>query len=971
MRFEGVTEDDLKRALSSILAARSIESSALLQLEVVTARVGQARVEAREREYALAEVLVRLARAELLRFRGNAADADAAPRFEGDPRAAIAFDFQCGSVEQEAWSCLYYRYLAAIPLPVQDIAAVVQPGSPHGRRLVSRRLARGYALLHRALRKMEQQSLADRAEGTSAPGSDPAAQDLKSAPPPSRPHTASRLPNPLGSFVGREAQLSALREHLRNARLVTLVGPGGVGKTRLSLHVAAEQARTLGDAAAFVDLTSITDGARLPREIAKAIGIRSAKPGQETDVAIEVFLDRPWLLLLDNCEHLVEDVARVARTLLEAAPSLRILATSREALAIPGEQVAPIPPLSLPAAAPDSPSEPSSSSHRDASESEAVRLFVERARSAQPTFALDADNLPAVVTICRRLDGLPLAIELAASRVRLLTPAEIARRLDRLFLAGGVLPRATDQRQQTLWGAIEWSHELLSEPERAAFRRLAVFPGRFGFDAAQAVIVSHEDPPELAESSEEILDQLVSKSLLRAVPEGGRTRLRMLETIRAYASTQLEAAGETEATRDHLLAWCAALLREAGPKLLGAEQLPWLDRIDKSFETLSAAVEHALRRGGEQRQAAARIVCDLDMYGLYRGRGVEMSAWLEALLADPKAYEPRRLARLELAATVVAIADKRSADAQRHAEAALAAYLELGDEKGENRARYLLATALNHQSLDDEATREAERALDAFRAQGDLRMVGRSLGLLSGILADKQDLEASLAMIDESIEILQRHGNPHDHAIGVHNRATILHYTNRTEEACRQMEENRDRYARIGSLPGVALSDANLGVTYEDLGRYADAREAYARAEGYYRDQGNVCMRAIVKANMVTLARLEGQEADLLPLAMESLRLAARCGTDRVRVLALAVTSRCALDDGRPRLAIRLRAATRRLITRLGPALADKDFVEEQLPTNDALDGLLDAAELQRLEEEADATALDALIEHLAAGNAP
>ncbi len=968
MLLEGVTEEGLKRALSSILAARSIESSALLQLDVVTARVGQARAEARERELALAEVLVRIARAELVRFRSSSAASGEAPEIDGDPRSGIAFDFQCSSIEQESWSCLYYRYLAATPLPVQDIAAVVQPGSPHGRRLVSRRLARGYALLLRALGAMEQRSQAERAGGTDAHGELAPPREARGA-------GAPRLPNPLGRFVGRETQLAYLREHLGRARLVTLVGPGGVGKTRLALRLGAEHASTPTEAVAFVDLAALSESERLPRAIASAIGIRSAPSGREIEVIIEVLDDRPWLLLLDNCEHLVEPAARIARTLLEAVPSLCILATSREALRVPGEQVAPIPPLDLPVSAADD----------EASRSEAVRLFADRARASQPTFVVDEANLPSVVAICRRLDGLPLAIELAASRVRTLAPPELARRLDLLLPSGGAPPRATEARQQTLWAAIGWSYDLLSEEERRAFRRLAVFPGSFGLDAARAVLASPAEvgadggadggrdvggdvSRDVEADVDEVLEQLVAKSMVRTAALDDGTQLRMLETIRAFAHHHLLATGEMDGARDALLGWCAVLVDEAEPHLSGTEQVPWLNRIDREMDTIAAAVEHALRGNGAARETAARIVAGLDMFGLYRGHGLELAGWLDRLLADPADFDARLRARLAMAAAVVAIADKRSTDAQRHAEAALAGYDSLGDASRVSHIRYLLGTALHHRSRNDEATRELELALEGFRAQGDRRMVGRCLGLLSGIELDRHRIDESMALIDESIAILRQHGNPHDQPIGALNRAMTLRYAGRLAEACTQLEESRALYTSIGSAPGVALSDANLGVAYEDLGRIAEARPAYARAERYYRDQGNVCMRALVQTNLVVLARLEGRERELLPEALKSLRLACRCGTDRVRLMALAVCSRCAFDGGRPRLAFQLLAAVRRLFEQVGTQVTDRDFIEELLPTDAALEDVLQGPDARRLAEAAHAADLDTLIDRLAEG---
>ncbi|HXB87158.1 ATP-binding protein, partial [Mycobacterium sp.] len=376
---------------------------------------------------------------------------------------------------------------------------------------------------------------------------------------------SQRLPVQLTSFVGRKEQLVQVRELLSENRLVTLTGAGGVGKTRLAVQVAATMAPEFGDGVWYVDLAPITDPELVPVTVARALGLPD-QPGRSTMESLLRFVrDRQLLVVLDNCEHLLDASAELVVAVLSGAARLTVLATSREAIGVAGEVSWRVPSLPL--------------------TGQAIDLFTDRARRARPDFTLTDDNAAAVTEICRRLDGLPLAIELAAARVRALSLAEILESLHDRFrlLTGGA--RTAVRRQQTLRASVDWSHALLTEPERVLFRRLAVFLGGFDLDAAQTVAGAGDV------QRYQVLDQLtllVDKSLVGADDSGGRTRYRLLETVRQYALEKLGESGEADAVRarhrDHYTALAAVLDAPAGRDY---EQR--LEQADTEIDNLRAA----------------------------------------------------------------------------------------------------------------------------------------------------------------------------------------------------------------------------------------------------------------------------------------------------------------------------------------------------------------------------------------------
>ncbi|WP_369138977.1 BTAD domain-containing putative transcriptional regulator [Modestobacter versicolor] len=444
---------------------------------------------------------------------------------------------------------------------------------------------------------------------------------------PGAPRAGGALRSPLTSFRGRDDELDAVAALLDSGRLVTLLGPGGAGKTRLALEAAHRRRADVPDGVWWVELAPVADARLLPAAVLSAVGQREGTSLERVPTLVEAgarlqetFADRRALLVLDNCEHLVGAVARFADDLLASCPGLQVLTTSREPLGVPGEVVLPVGPLAVPDAA-----------DADAAAAPVVRLFADRAVAVRPDFAVTPATLPAVLEVCRRLDGMPLALELAAARLRTLGVAQIAARLDDRFslLTGG--SRVALPRHQTLRAVVEWSWDALDAREQAVARRLSVFTGGAALDAAEQVCA---DPLEAVGDVLDAITGLVEKSMLLAVDDGsGGVRYRMLETIRAYAAEQLDAAGERAAVEAAQAAWCLRLVDELDPQLRRADQLAALRRLDAEQDGLLAVLQRAVAAGDGD--VAVHLGARMSWYWLLTGRQLAAGRWLREAVAVP------------------------------------------------------------------------------------------------------------------------------------------------------------------------------------------------------------------------------------------------------------------------------------------------------------------------------------------------
>jgi predicted ATPase/DNA-binding CsgD family transcriptional regulator/DNA-binding XRE family transcriptional regulator len=551
----------------------------------------------------------------------------------------------------------------------------------------------------------------------------------------------SNLPLPPTPLIGREREAAALGDLLGQdgVRLVTLTGVGGAGKTRLALHVAADLHGRGGRFPAgvwLVELAPVADPALVPHAVAAALAVRDAPGAALLDGLVAALRPRALLLVLDNCEHVLAACAALAERLLAGCPGVRILATSREPLQIAGERQRPVPPL----AAPD-PGRPAAVD--DLARYPAVRLFVARAQAVVPGFVLTPENAAAAAQVCARLDGIPLALELAAARVGVLAVAQVAARLDdclRLLTGGS---RAGPTRQQTLRGTLDWSHDLLAEPERVLFRRLAVFAGGFDLEAAEAVC---------ADDALEALTHLVHRSLVVADAGAGAggdaaARYRLLEPVRQYARQRLAASGEEAAVHARHRDWCLALAEAAAPALGGREQLAWLARLDAELDNL----RQALAWCGEHDPAAGlRLAGLLAPFWRVRSYYDEGSRWLAALLDRAPGGGAARAAAL-LGAAALTLSQWDLAGTRTRLEEALALSRALGDAG-------LIAAALRgfgnlHIFTGDLASARAvlDEGLARARTAGDRRGLADHLLLLGVVAYDGDELLEARSLLEESL----------------------------------------------------------------------------------------------------------------------------------------------------------------------------------------------------------------------------
>ncbi|MFF9281055.1 BTAD domain-containing putative transcriptional regulator [Streptomyces griseosporeus] len=632
-----------------------------------------------------------------------------------------------------------------------------------------------------------------------------------------------RLPAQLTRFVGREAELARIGRALDASRMVTLTGPGGVGKTRL----AVEAARAAGEVC-FVELAPLTDPAGIPRAVLTALGVREGfrtPVGDTTDRLLAALEGRPLLLVLDNCEHVVDEAARLSALLLAACPGVRVLATSRESLGITGEVLVAVPPL-----------EPEPS----------LALFLDRARAVRPGF----DGHARVPDICRALDGLPLAIELAAARLRTLTPDELADRLDDRFRLLSRGDRSKAPRHRTLRAVVEWSWELLDPEERELAARLTVFSGGAGLDAVEAVCG--------VPYPEDVLASLVEKSFVE-VSEG---RYRMLETIRAYAAGRLADGEELRAAH---AAYFLELAERAEPCLRGAEQLPWLERLSAEQGNLDAALRHLTRTDppGALRLGAA-LTWFLRLRGLHGARLTQARALLAAVGEEP----PEGLAEeyaLCLMNAVSAAGDDPADDERVARVAALMESFEgplrypftvvlwsltggplltAVDEQVRAQLGHapwglaLLDLGLAYQALFAGRAGDSEeaftRALNGFRTTGDRWGMANCLDPLGGFALWRGDHDRALRLLDEGLEYVRALDAPEETADLLRTRATVLLSRGAAEEAAAHFTRSARLARDAGATDKVAGAWRGLG----DVARLAGDT---ARARGHYESALEVC----------------------------------------------------------------------------------------------------------------------------------
>ena len=649
-------------------------------------------------------------------------------------------------------------------------------------------------------------------------------------PPPSALQTPpTNLPQQTTSFVGREDDLGELRRLLERTRLLTIVGTGGLGKTRLSLQVAAGVLDDFADGAWLVELAPLADPRLVPQAVASVLGVKEEPGRSMADALARYCAERKLLLILDNCEHVLAACAELARHLLQAAPGLKILASSRERLNIGGETTYTLAPLAVPdAAAP--------STLETLMRSEAVQLFVERAVAAQPSFRLTAQNAARVVEICSRLDGIPLAIELAAARIRAVPMDVIAARLDDRFRLLSSGDRAALPRQQTLRALIDWSYDLLSEAERTLFRRLCVFAGGFTLEAAETV--TPDDRFEAADVLD-LLAHLVEKSLV--VLDATGERYHMLETVRQYAAARLEAAGEAAATRDRHLRYYVALVEAAVPQFFGPEQGRSLAAIDDERENILAA--HAWCAHAEDGVERGLRLVAIKFYWINRGLpGLGFRLGAEAL-ARTRAGERTLLRCHALADTgVLACYMGRYAEGRAYLEESLAIARALPNTRRIAGALQPLALACLGQGDVAAARGHLEEALALARKEGDWHQLAAALNAMAQLHRSQNELHAAVPLYEQVLALAREAGDRETAAIGLLNLAMATTGERPDDRVAAMLLEALDIAREIGSKPvaqSVLEVSAGLAASRGDWPRAArlfGVAEGRAARTGLHRD---------------------------------------------------------------------------------------------------------------------------------------
>ena len=664
-----------------------------------------------------------------------------------------------------------------------------------------------------------------------------AAGRLLQRPPDSSPASSDarrhNVPAPRTSFVGRERETVEVKRTLAMTRLLTLTGAGGSGKTRLALEVARDLVSAYPDGVWLVELAPLFEPALVAQEVAGALGVQG-RPGQAlTDTLVEALGDKEMLLVVDNCEHLVEAAAQLVDTLLDSCPRLKVLATGREPLGIPGEILWPVPPLSLPGTA------GGGSNGRFTTEDpmryEAVRLFVDRARLRLPDFRLTRENTGATVRVCRKLEGIPLAIELATARMGALAVEQVAQRLDVSLDVLKGASRTAETRQQTLRATLDWSHDLLSETEQALFRRLSVFAGGWSLEAAEAVcsggVIEHGDVLDL-------LGGLVDKSLVVAgARAGGAVRYRMLEPTRQYAGEKLKESGEAAETHDRHAAFFLAVAEEAEPELTGPQQGHWVERLESEHDNLREALSWFLRQG--EAELGLRFGGALWRLWLARGYLDEGIRWLERVLAGSgPAASPARLKVLE----GIGWLTQAQGDSGR-AEATYEELLELSrelDDKGN------IATALNslgtvaaYQGEHEQARALLEENLQVLRRledEGDPAAPLKRFHALNllGLLALDQDGDYArgAALWEESLALAREIGDAYRVGMMLSNLGYVALLQGDPEKAMSLSEEVLAFAHELGGAGVEIVPEAlvNLGLAAKGQGEHERARASFEEA---------------------------------------------------------------------------------------------------------------------------------------------
>ena len=626
----------------------------------------------------------------------------------------------------------------------------------------------------------------------------------------------NNLPTQLTSFIGRERELAEAKQKIEGARLLTLIGPGGTGKTRLSLQLATDLLSSFRDGVWFIELAPLAEPSLVLQAVGTVFSVRE-QPGMPLEgLVLNYMRDKHLLLILDNCEHLIETCAQLADQFLHNSSNLKIIASSREALGINGETVYRVPSLALPDSA--------KVSCEALMGYESIQLFVDRASAGNPNFSLTEKNASAVAQICYRLDGIPLAIELAAARARVFSAEQIAERLDDRFklLTGG--SRTALPRQQTLRALIDWSYDILSADEQILLRRLSVFAGGWSFEAAEMVC---SDLNVL-----DLLTQLINKSLV-VMEEDNETRYRLLETIRQYARDKLLESGEGEEVRNKHLAYYLELAQAAEPHMEGFEHLQWTVKLNTEYDNIRTALEWGLSKDLE---AALQLVGALPFFWMTQGHSSEGYRWALEVLEKAKSRQNDKLSKLQLNARAKAflalsrlatdLGDNEVVCSTANESVALAR--KSGDKQILSFALAHLASGKANLGNAEEAYTLAQEALAIARRDGNSPALGYSLVMMAELVAIAiQDYEAALRYGEEAIAVSEAGGNRWGSSMTIFGLGFFARSIGDYDQARARFRACLPVFLEFGDKHRINMIQSELAHIERETGQYQQAIPMY------------------------------------------------------------------------------------------------------------------------------------------------
>ncbi|MEO8665065.1 MAG: tetratricopeptide repeat protein [Ignavibacteria bacterium] len=675
----------------------------------------------------------------------------------------------------------------------------------------------------------------------------------------------NNLPVLLTGFIGREKEMERVKDLIKQSHLLTLTGSGGSGKTRLALQVAADIIDDYSNGVWLIELASLSDPFLLVQTIFKMLDLQEQPMQNTEDTLLDYLKDKEILLILDNCEHIIDATAQLTEKLLSKSPKLKIIATSREALRTAGEQTHRILPMNVP-------DPKNNESPEILAQYEAVKLFIEGALAVDENFRIQNENAAAIAGICNRLDGIPLAIELAAAKIKVLSAVQIYERLDNRFalLSGG--KRTALPRQQTLRAMIDWSYDLLSENEKILWYRLAVFSGGWTIEAAEEIC---SDEKISIEELVDLLTLLAEKSIIIFSPE--KVRFRILETIRQFGEEKLKVSDEYENISDKHLNYYMILAESAEPKLKGPDQRVWLEKLDKEAGNFEKSFNRSLNK--KNSQSGLRIAGAVELFWDIRGIYSEGLRWLESILEHNSGVINSIQGKALNAAGVLNTFHGNFKKAQKFLETALAIHVEIKDEKGIACSLLNLGRVLWFQGELSHAADLCEHSLGIFRNTGDKRGTATCLISLGIMSLQEGNYDRSEKLFEEGLAINRDAGDKREIAYSLLNMGMLSSDRGEMTRAAKLFEESLSIQRTLGDKRRISVSLNSLGVVAKELGELARSEELFEESLAIRREIGNKLGVANSLDNLGNVAFSRDQFDRAQSLFEESLELFREVGS--------------------------------------------------------------------------------------------